>query len=277
MPGIIVPVRIAFGIARNTPPPRDVSSASGASSSRHPDWLHGRPHLYARRAHHVITAEGGTGGDTRTMARARTIDGPYELHPDTYVLTSRDRPDVELQRAGHGDLVETPQGETYLVHLCGRPLRNRGRCTLGRETAIQPMVWSADGWLRTTDGAGVPRVNVAAPNLPPHPFPAPTGRVEFDAPALPIEFQWLRSPWPEDLFSLTARPGHLRSAGVKRSAASSAGARRTAQSHCYRAETRVDFEPRHFQQMADRSATTTASSSITSTSRTTRRWAGTRA
>ena len=39
-----------------------------------------------------------------------------------------------------------------MVYLCGRPLGNRGRCTLGRETAIQPMRWGADGWLRTTDG-----------------------------------------------------------------------------------------------------------------------------
>ena len=38
-----------------------------------------------------------------------------------------------------------------MVYLCGRPLRNRGRCTLGRETAIQKMTWSEDGWLRTGD------------------------------------------------------------------------------------------------------------------------------
>ena len=63
-------------------------------------------------------------------------------------------------------------GETYMVYLCGRPLRNRGRCTLGRETAIQPMTWSADGWLRTTTGEGIPSVEVAAPRgLTPQPHP----------------------------------------------------------------------------------------------------------
>ena len=99
------------------------------------------PHLYKRNGYYyLITAEGGTGwGHAVTMARSRSLLGPYELHPDTYILTSRDRPDAELQRAGHADLVETPHGETYMVYLCGRPLRNRGRCTLGRETAIQPM------------------------------------------------------------------------------------------------------------------------------------------
>ena len=109
------------------------------------------PHLYKRGGYyHLVVAEGGTfWGHAVTMARSRQIDGPYELHPDTYVLTARDRPDCALQRAGHGSLVETQDGETYMAYLCGRPLPNRGRCVLGRETAIQKMVWSPDGWLRT--------------------------------------------------------------------------------------------------------------------------------
>ena len=71
-----------------------------------------------------------------------------------HILSARHRPDVELQRAGHADLVETQNGETYMVYLCGRPLRNRGRCTLGRETAIQNMAWGKDGWLAHARRAG---------------------------------------------------------------------------------------------------------------------------
>jgi len=212
------------------------------------------PHLYKRNGYYyLLTAEGGTGwGHAVTLARSRDLLGPYELHPDTYVLTARHRPDVELQRAGHADLVETPAGETYLVHLCGRPLRNRGRCTLGRETAIQPMVWSPDGWLRTSDGQGIPYSEVAAPSLPPHPFPAAPARENFDAPELPIDFQWLRSPCPEELFSLIERPGHLRLHGretVGSQFRQSLVARRQ-QAHCYTAVTIVDFEPEHYQQAA---------------------------
>ena len=76
-----------------------------------------------------------------TMARSRSLTGPYELHPDKYIITARDRPHAPLHRAGHGDLVDTQAGDTYAVYLCGRPLPNRGRCVLGRETAIQKMVW----------------------------------------------------------------------------------------------------------------------------------------
>jgi xylan 1,4-beta-xylosidase len=212
------------------------------------------PHLYKHGGYYyLLTAEGGTGwGHAVTFARSRELTGPYELHPDTYILTSRHRPDIELQRAGHADLVETQNGETYLVHLCGRPLHNRGRCTLGRETAIQPMTWSEDGWLHTADGRGLPYMEVAAPSLPPHAFPSAPAREDFDSPALPLDFQWLRSPWPEGLFSLTVRPGHLRLYGRESlgSLFCQALVARRQQSYCYSAATVVEFEPEHYQEMA---------------------------
>ncbi len=212
------------------------------------------PHLYKRNGYYyLVTAEGGTGwGHAVTMARSRSLGGPYELHPDTYILSARNRPDAPLQRAGHADLVETPAGETYIVYLCGRPLRNRGRCTLGRETAIQPMTWGDDGWLRTTDGRGLPMLEAPAPSLSPHAFPPSPVREDFDAPKLPIDFQWLRSPWPDELFSLTARSGHLRLFGRETpgSLFRQALVARRQQSHCYSARTVMEFEPEHFQQMA---------------------------
>jgi xylan 1,4-beta-xylosidase len=212
------------------------------------------PHLYKRNGYYyLLTAEGGTGwGHAVTMARSRELTALYELHPEGYILTSRHRPDIELQRAGHADLVETAAGETYMVHLCGRPIRNRGRCILGRETAIQRMVWSDDDWLRTEDGAGVPYVEVPAPRLPEYLFPAAPEREEFDSPHLPLDFQWLRSPWPEELFSLTERPGYLRLYGRETIGSlfrQSLVARRQ-QAHCFTAETGVEFEPDAFQQMA---------------------------
>lgn len=212
------------------------------------------PHLYWRDGfYYLLTAEGGTGWNHAvTMARSRALTGPYELHPDVHILTSRNRPDLELQRAGHADLVETQTGETYMAHLCGRPIRNRGRCILGRETAIQKMIWSSDGWLRTSDGKGVPYPDPPAPDLRLHVFPDAPIRRNFDDSALPIEFQWLRSPWPEGIFSLVDRPGHLRIYGRE-----SLGSlfyqgliARRQQAHCYSAAALMDFEPERFQQTA---------------------------
>jgi len=213
------------------------------------------PHLYKRNGwYYLITAEGGTGwGHAVTMARSQTLLGPYELHPDVHILTARHRPDVALQRAGHADLVETQSGETYMVYLCGRPLSNRGRCTLGRETAIQQMTWGADGWLRTIDEEGVPMVDAPAPQgLTPQSHSAPLVREEFDTDTLPIDFQWLRSPRPDRLFSLRARQGHLRLYGRETigSLFEQALVARRQQAHCFSASTCVEFEAQHFQQMA---------------------------
>ena len=230
------------------------------------------PHLYKRDGwYYLLTAEGGTNwSHAVTMARSRKLTGPYELHPDTYIMSARQRPDAPLQRAGHADLVETPAGETYMVYLVGRPLRNRGRCTLGRETAIQKMVWGADGWLRTLDGQGIPTSETPAPAFfrssrreeahsslakesePPYVGCYSNCHYDFDAPQLPIDFQWLRTPFPEELFSLTARPGFLRLYGRETMGSlfrHSLVARRQ-QAHCFSATTVVEFEPEHFQQMA---------------------------
>ncbi|NLH16105.1 MAG: glycoside hydrolase family 43 protein [Phycisphaerae bacterium] len=212
------------------------------------------PHLYKRNGwYYLLTAEGGTGwGHAVTMARSRTITGPYELHPDAYILSARHRPDVELQRTGHADFIETQNGQTYMVYLCGRPLRNRGRCTLGRETAIQKMVWGTDDWLRTLDGQGLPSLETPAPGLPEHIFPPQPPREDFNTSQLPLDFQWLRSPWPDELFSLTARPGFLRLYGRETIGSpfrQSLIARRQ-QAHCFSAATVVEFEPKHFQQSA---------------------------
>jgi xylan 1,4-beta-xylosidase len=213
------------------------------------------PHLYQRDGwYYLLTAEGGTGwGHAVTMARSRTLTGPYALHPDVHILTARNRPDALLQRAGHADLVETPAGETYMVYLCGRPLPNRGRCTLGRETAIQPMAWGADGWLRTTDGEGIPRVDVPAPaGSPMGAAPSLRPREHFDDETLPLDFQWLRTPDADRLFSLQARPGHLRLFGRETigSLFTQSLVARRQQTHCFSASTVLEFEPDHFQQLA---------------------------
>lgn len=219
-----------------------------------PHGLTEAPHLYRRNGYYyLLTAEGGTGWNHGvTMARSRALRGPYELHPDQTILSARNRPDALLQRAGHADLVDTPEGETYMVYLCGRPLRNRGTCTLGRETAIQPMVWGEDGWLRTRDGRGTPELLAQAPQLAQHPFPPEPVREDFDSPELPPAFQWLRTPWPGELFSLSARPGHLRLFGRESigSQFRQALVARRQGAHCYSAATSLEFEPQHYQQQA---------------------------
>src|SRR3546814_16511543 len=78
-----------------------------------------------------------------------------------------------------------------ISYRCGRPLPGRERCIMGRETAIQPMLWGEDGWLRTVAGDARPDPSPPAPNLPPAPWNAAPWDGRFDAPHLP---QYLQSP-----------------------------------------------------------------------------------
>ena len=214
------------------------------------------PHLYQRgEYYYLLTAEGGTGyTHAMTLARSKNIAGPYEVDPQGYLLTAKDHRELYLQRCGHGDLFDTPSGETYLVHLSGRPIAGLRRCPLGRETSLQKTRWSDDGWLRLegATGDGLPRSEVTPPDLPEKPWPEATTRHDFDSESLPIEFQWLRSPEPERFMSLSDRPGFLRLTG-KESLGSwfeQALVARRQQAFCFDAETCVDFSPTNFQQTA---------------------------
>ncbi|MCX7306118.1 MAG: glycoside hydrolase family 43 protein [Hyphomicrobiales bacterium] len=212
------------------------------------------PHLFKRDGwYYLTTAEGGTGYDHAvTMARSRTIDGPYEMHPDVHLMTSKDAADAPLQRAGHGQIVETPDGEVYHTHLTSRPLPGLRRSPLGRETAIQKCVWDDDGWLRLANGRLVPDVEVEAPAHASPPANDPESRHDFEAAQLPIDFQWLRTPFPERIFSLAERPGFLRLIGRESigSFFEQALVARRQQHFSFRAETELEFLPETFQQAA---------------------------
>ena len=211
------------------------------------------PHVHKRNGWcYLTTAEGGTGHDHAvTMARSRRIDGPYELHPNVHLLISKDAPHAALQCAGHGQIVVTPDGQVYHTHLCSRPLAGLRRSPLGRETAIQKCVWR-DDWLYLAEGGRVPAVDVPSPfSTEAEPRPR-VQRIAFSPGAPPLDFQWLRTPRPDRILSLSARPGWLRL--IARESIGSlfeqVPVARRQEHFVYRAETEVDFQPLSFQQAA---------------------------
>ena len=52
--------------------------------------------------------------------------------------------------------------------------------TLGRETAIQKMKWSEDGWLRMADGSNLAKLEVEEPGLSDVPMPQIPSHDDFD-------------------------------------------------------------------------------------------------
>jgi xylan 1,4-beta-xylosidase len=208
------------------------------------------PHLYKRNGYYyLLTAEGGTSfGHACTLARSRDIWGPYEVHPQKYILTSKDAPTASLQKAGHGDIVDSPDGKTYLVHLTGRPITQLRRCVLGRETAIQEAYWGADDWLYVKNGP-VPSLDVELPAARDDTPYWAEQHYKFEGTALHRDFQWLRTPEPERIFAVNN--------GLKLTGRETIGswfeqalvARR--QTHfSYDAETTIDFSPTDERQFA---------------------------
>ena len=189
------------------------------------------PHLTKRNGlYYLMCAEGGTGYyHSVTMARAESPFGPWEGDPANPILTAvpenrNERADVDhlkpryynpssyLQKCGHGSYVETSLGETYLVHLCARPLTPELRCPLGRETAIQKMTWTEDGWLRLASGGNLAQQWVEGSRLPDWIPPALPETDDFDSDTLGIQYYAPRID-PMSFCDLKARPGWLRMRG----------------------------------------------------------------
>lgn len=228
------------------------------------------PHLTKKNGYYyIMCAEGGTGyNHCVTMGRAREIWGPYEKDPANPIVTSNPGvsnerhnpdhlkpqyyyPDSALQKSGHGSYVETPDGEVYLAHLTARPFVPELRCTLGRETALQKMRWTEDGWLRMADGSNLAKITVPESALPQCPLPGIPEFDDFDAPSLG---NWYYAPrmMPQTFADVTARPGYVRLRGQEARTSLnrvSILARKLTSLHV-RITTKMEFHPEVYQHSA---------------------------
>ncbi len=211
------------------------------------------PHLHKRSGwYYLTTAEGDTSYDRAvTMARSRNLHGPYEMHPLIHPMTSKDAPDAPLQRAGHGQIVETPDGLTHHTHLCSRPLPGTRRSPLGRETGLQKCRWGDDDWLYLDGDGVVPFVDVAAPDNTVMPHPRMAVHRDFrNRIELPSEFQCLRTLKPERLFTLTRSALRLHGRDSIGSWFEQSLVARRQEDFAFRAKTSIQFTPESYQQVA---------------------------
>lgn len=223
------------------------------------------PHIYKKDGYYYLfCAEGGTKYDhCETVLRSRSLTGPYELSPYSPLITSKPYPQNPLQKAGHACLTEGKDGKWYLAHLCGRPVGEERCCILGRETAIQEVIWE-NGWPRLISGVNAPSESFEVPDDMVKPAEnmseaeVKTGiwsgedwKDDFEGPDWNPRFQSLRVPLGERA-SLSVRPGWLRLYGKESLESfyeqSFLAAR---QQHFYfQADTKVEFYPVSYQQMA---------------------------
>lgn len=172
------------------------------------------PNIIKYNGYYYLTvAEGGTEfGHCVTVARSKKLIGNYEVDPNNPMLTSKSNSDYPIQRAGHGQFIQDTEGNWYMSHLCSRPVD--GYSILGRETAIQNIKYTEDGWFKIDGTNG---------NLPMDNFKTGLQRQlyekdkifkeDFDSEELPLDFLTLRKSFKNCNMSLTERKGYLRIKG----------------------------------------------------------------
>lgn len=172
-------------------------------------WPEG-PHIYKKdNKYYLIIAEAGTGhAHAVTVACGTSLTEPFTGYNCNPILTHRHLGlDYPIVNVGHGDLVETQNGEWYMVVLASRPYGGYYR-NLGRETFLVPVEWE-DGWPLINRGIGLVEPTVRRPNLSLAPVEALPEKEDFDKDKLPFNFMYLRNPNPDN-YSLTDRKGYLR-------------------------------------------------------------------
>lgn len=208
------------------------------------------PHILRKDGwYYAILAEGGTGfGHQISIGRSKNLFGPYESSPHNPALKQTD-PTAELQRSGHGDLVQTQNGDWWVTYLCGRA-NEGGYTTVGRETGLDKVTWTDDGWFIVNDGNG-PSAENEAPDLPWTEYEEKTFD-DFDNDKLSLEWEFVRNPRHEKI-SLTKNKGYLTiEAGEfdldKRSSYNTIVRRETELS--YHFSTKLEFDPKEKDQQA---------------------------
>ncbi|MEO6731912.1 MAG: family 43 glycosylhydrolase [Ferruginibacter sp.] len=110
------------------------------------------PKLIKRGEYYYLTvAEGGTAGPITghmiISARSKSLFGPWENSPYNPII--RTKTNTERWRSrGHGTIFEDAKGKWWVVfHAYEKEFYNKGRQTL-----LQPIEWTKDGWYKLPDG-----------------------------------------------------------------------------------------------------------------------------
>ena len=185
-------------------------------------WIEA-PHLYhINDWYYLIVAEGGTfSNHCVMMARAKSVEGPYEICPRNPIVTHRHLPLArEISVTGHADIVQTQNGEWWMVLLAVRPYvdpedpEGNFHFNTGRETFLVPFHWEKDGWPLLDTEDGIVHSSERKPDLPEY-IPSGVNPMEqevlddFSDAELDLRWNTIQAPVSE-FYSLTQNPGALR-------------------------------------------------------------------
>jgi len=119
----------------------------GVDLSKQPVWIEGPHLLHTHNWYYLYAAEGGTSvNHSEVVFRSHSPLGPFVPYEHNPILTQRDLPKDRkdpITSAGHAQLVQGPDGQTYAIFLAVRPYEDNYYNT-GRETFIAPVTWRDD-------------------------------------------------------------------------------------------------------------------------------------
>ena len=104
------------------------------------------PKLLKQNGYYYLTsAQGGTAGPPTShmvvSARSTSVHGPWEHSPYNPIIRTHDAKDKWLSR-GHGTIFKGPEDKWYCMY---HGYQN-GFYSLGRQTLLEPIEWTEDGW-----------------------------------------------------------------------------------------------------------------------------------
>lgn len=110
------------------------------------------PKLIKRDAYYYLTvAEGGTAGPVTghmiISARSRSPLGPWENSPYNPIIRTKKNSEKWCSK-GHGTLFEDTDGNWWMIFHG----YENGHYNMGRQTLLEPVEWTDDGWYKTPDG-----------------------------------------------------------------------------------------------------------------------------
>lgn len=105
--------------------------------------------IFHNNYYYMVSAQGGTSGPSTShmavVARSKSCEGPWENSPYNPLIHTYNPFDTWVSK-GHATLFNDASGNWFIVYHACQP----GKRPQGRSTLIEPVVWTDDGWPRTS-------------------------------------------------------------------------------------------------------------------------------
>jgi beta-xylosidase len=186
--------------------------------------------------YYLTVAEGGTAGPATShmviSARSKSPFGPWENSPYNPIVRTNDSSEKWWSK-GHATLIDDANGKWWMIFHG----YENGYYNMGRQTLLQPIEWTKDGWYKSPDGIKTEE-----------PIKKPAGKISksdfslsdtFTGSTLGLQWQFFNE-YDAKRFKLTADGLQLNGKG--KNIGESSPLLCTSSHHSYTAEVEVTFE-----------------------------------